>query len=142
MAWPRTKTGRRLRVAENFALPYIYTVKILLERLMNDLIAQAAAADFESRAVMPVRELGAYEALWAGEGASFKTLADTFRKHPGSIPSDFVSQREAEQYSRMALGTIREAGHSALRHSGTRSRRISAQIARCPASDRAALLLG
>jgi len=32
---------------------------------MNDLIAQAAAADFESRAVMPVRELGAYEVFWA-----------------------------------------------------------------------------
>lgn len=55
---------------------------------MNDLIAQAAAADFESRAVMAVRELGAYEAFW--EGTSFKTLADTFREHPGSIPSDFV----------------------------------------------------
>src|ERR1700691_1847083 len=77
---------------------------------MNDLIAQAAPADFESRAVMPVRELGAYEALWAREGTTFKTLADTFRAHPGSIPSDFVSQREAEQYSRMALGTIGEAG--------------------------------
>ena len=84
---------------------------------MNDLFAQAAGADFESRAVMPVRELGAYEALWAREGTSFKTLADTFRKHPGSIPSDFVSPREAEQYSRMALGTIREAG---IAHFGIR----------------------
>ena len=84
---------------------------------MNDLIAQATAADFESRAVMPVRELGAYEALWAKEGASFKTLADMFRAQAGSIPSDFVSEREAEQYSRMALGTIREAG---IRHFGIR----------------------
>ena len=85
---------------------------------MNDLIAQAAAgADFQSRAVMPIRELGAYEALWAREGTSFKTLADTFRQHPGSIPSDFVSQREAQQYSRLALGTIREAG---IKHFGIR----------------------
>ena len=84
---------------------------------MNDLISQAAVADFQSRAVMPVRELGAYEALWAREGTSFKTLADTFRQHPGSVPSDFVSQREAEQYSRMALGTIREAG---IKHFGIR----------------------
>src|ERR1700721_1843905 len=88
-----------------------------IEHVMNDLIAQAAAADFQSRAVMPIRELGAYEALWAREGTSFKTLADTFRKHPGSIPSDFVAQREAEQYSRMALGTIREAG---IKHFGIR----------------------
>jgi DNA processing protein len=77
---------------------------------MRDLIAQAAAADFESRAVMPFRELGAYEALWAREGTSFKTLADTFRDHPGSIPSDFVPPREAEHYSRIALAAIREAG--------------------------------
>jgi DNA processing protein len=84
---------------------------------MNDLIAQAASADFESRAVMPVRELGAYEALWAREGASFKTLADVFRSHPGSVPSDFVSQREAEQYSRLSLGIIREA---AIQHFGIR----------------------
>jgi DNA processing protein len=84
---------------------------------MNDLIAQAAAGDFESRAVMPARELGAYEALWARDGASFKTLANTFREHPGSIPSDFVSRREAEQYARMALRTIRDAG---IRHFGIR----------------------
>ena len=84
---------------------------------MIPMLSQAAPADFESRAVMPVRELGAYEALWAREGTTFKTLADTFRAHPGSIPSDFVSQREAEQYSRMALGTIREAG---IKHFGIR----------------------
>lgn len=85
---------------------------------MNDLIAQAAADDdFESRAVMPARELGAYEALWAREGTSFKALADTFREHPRSIPSDFVSQREAEQYSRRALAAIHEAG---IRHFGIR----------------------
>jgi DNA processing protein len=84
---------------------------------MDDLIAQAAAADFQSRAVMPVRELGAYEALWAREGASFKTLADAFREHPGSVPSDFVSERDAGQYARMALGIIRETG---IRHFGIR----------------------
>jgi DNA processing protein len=64
---------------------------------------------------LPGRELRAYEALWARERASSKTLADAFRQHPGSIPSDFVSQREAEQYSRMVLGAIREAG---IRHFG------------------------
>src|ERR1700722_5435466 len=84
---------------------------------MSDLIAQAAAADFESRAVMPLREMGAYEALWAREGTSFKTLADTFREHPGSMPSDFVSPPEAERYSQMALAAIREAG---IRHFGIR----------------------
>src|ERR1700679_4218356 len=88
-----------------------------VEHVMNDLIAQAAAADFQSRAVMPIREFGAYEALWAREGTAFKTLAGTFRQHPGAIPSDFVSQREAEQCPRVALGTAREAG---INHCGIR----------------------
>lgn len=84
---------------------------------MTDLLTSAIAADFESRAVMPARELGAYEALWAREGTSFKTLADAFREHPGSLPSDFVSPSEAEHYSRLALGSIRESG---IRHFGIR----------------------
>jgi hypothetical protein len=46
----------------------------------------------------------------AGGHLPFKTLVDVFREHAGSIPSDIVSQRDAEQYSRMALGTSREAG--------------------------------
>jgi DNA processing protein len=80
-----------------------------------DLISQAA--DFESRAVRPARELGAYEALWCREGATFKTLAAKFRAQPGAIPSDFVPPAEAERYAQLALGTIREAG---IRHFGVR----------------------
>jgi DNA processing protein len=84
---------------------------------MNDLLSQLAASDFQARAVMPVREMGAYEALWAREGTTFKALADIFREHPGSMPSDFVSQAEAGRYSRMALGTIRTAN---IKHFGIR----------------------
>ena len=80
-----------------------------------DLISQAA--DLESRAVRPSRELGAYEALWCQEGATFKTLAAKFRAQPDSIPSDFVAPAEAERYARMALGAIGEAG---IRHFGVR----------------------
>lgn len=84
---------------------------------MNDLVSQATAADFEARAILPARELGAYEALWAQEGASFKRLAEMFRGHPGSVPSDFVSRAESEQYSRLALGAIKTAG---IKHFGIR----------------------
>ncbi|EQD73061.1 SMF protein [mine drainage metagenome] len=85
---------------------------------MPDLFhATAAAADFTERAIVPARELGAYEAQWARKGVTFKTLANTFREHAGAVPSDFVSQEEAQQYARMALGTIREAG---IRHFGIR----------------------
>jgi DNA processing protein len=84
---------------------------------MNDLMSQLVAADFQARAVMPFRELGAYEALWAREGTTFKTLADAFRQHPGSMPSDFVSRGDAEQYSCLALATIRAAN---IKHFGIR----------------------
>lgn len=84
---------------------------------MNDLISQAADVDFQLRAIVPARELGAYEALWAQETATFKTIADTFRRHPGAVPSDFVSRADAEHYSRLALGTIRAAG---IKHFGIR----------------------
>lgn len=84
---------------------------------MNDLVSQAAAIDFEARAVAPAHELGAYEALWAREGTTFKTLAEMFRQPPGSVPSDFVSQSEAQHYSRLALGAIGKAG---IKHFGIR----------------------
>ncbi len=48
---------------------------------------------------------------------SFKSLADTFREHPGYVPSDFVSAADSEKYARLALGAIRNAG---IRHFGVR----------------------
>jgi DNA processing protein len=84
---------------------------------MHDLASQAAATDFEARAILPARELGAYEALWAQKGTSFKRLADMFRAHPGSVPSDFVSPTEAERYSRLVLGAIKAEN---IKHFGIR----------------------
>jgi len=84
---------------------------------MNGTLFPPAPAGFEERAVLPARELGAYEALWMGKDASFKTLADRFREHPGAVPSDFVSPTDARHYSRLALATIREAG---IKHFGIR----------------------
>lgn len=77
---------------------------------MTDLFAQPATEDFEARAISPVRELGAYEALWLREGATVKSIADLFRAQPGAVPSDFVGAHESERAARLALGTVREAG--------------------------------
>lgn len=52
--------------------------------------------DFDARAVSPMNELGAYEALWLRKGATFKKLADLFRENRGAVPSDFVDPLEAE----------------------------------------------
>jgi DNA processing protein len=82
-----------------------------------NLFSTAPSGDFAERAVSPKRELGAYEALWAKDGAWFAAIAETFRSNPGSIPSDFVPEAEIEKYSRLALGAIREAG---IQHFGVR----------------------
>ena len=47
-----------------------------------------------TRAISPFLEMGAYEALWTNPKTTFKSLSDTFAKHPGSVPSDFVSNDE------------------------------------------------
>ena len=84
---------------------------------MTDLFQNPAASSFADRAISPKRELGAYEALWSREGMWFKSLAETFREHPGSVPSDFVSDADSAKYARLALGAIRDAG---IRHFGVR----------------------
>jgi DNA processing protein len=83
----------------------------------KSLFSEAVAADFAERAISPKRELGAYEALWAREGTWFKSIAEVFRQHEGSTPSDFVSEADVEKYSRLALGAIRDAG---IKHFGVR----------------------
>lgn len=47
--------------------------------------------------ISPRRELGAYEALWLEQGATFKTLADKFASDPDALPSDFVSRAAADE---------------------------------------------
>jgi DNA processing protein len=42
--------------------------------------------------ISPFKEIVAYEALWSQQKASFKTLSDLFKGHPGSVPSDFVGE--------------------------------------------------
>lgn len=49
-------------------------------------------------AVSPYREMAAYEALWGRQGASFKTIADMFRKAPDATPSELVPPSEIDQY--------------------------------------------
>lgn len=55
--------------------------------------------DFFTQAVSPMREMAAYEALWDQDKATFKSIADHVRDHPGALPSDFVTQETIEKYS-------------------------------------------
>jgi DNA processing protein len=76
-----------------------------------------AARDFEARAVSPLRELGAYEALWDNPDTSFKTLSENFAARPGAIPSDFVSERAAAECAAFVLERFKAA---AVRRFGIR----------------------
>lgn len=58
----------------------------------------------DGKPISPWREMAAYEALWNHDKASFKTIADRFRQHPDSIPSELVTEQDIES----ALPTIEE----------------------------------
>lgn len=65
--------------------------------------------DFESRAVSPLRELGAYEALWSEPKASFKSISEKFAAQPGAVPSDFVPNGKAKECAGFVQQKFREA---------------------------------
>lgn len=68
------------------------------------------ATDFESRAISPLLEMGAYEALWLRKGASFKSIAEIFRENLGAVPSDFVSEAEALDCARRVMDALNSDG--------------------------------
>lgn len=59
--------------------------------------------------ISPVREMGAYEALWVHQKASFKTIADCFRSNPGSVPSELVGDDEIETALQHVLEKFKRA---------------------------------
>lgn len=72
------------------------------------------------RAISPVKEMGAYEALWAKSDATFASLAEKFRQQPDNLPSDFVAEYEAHYFSDIVRGMLRDAG---IRQFGVRIHR-------------------
>lgn len=44
--------------------------------------------------ISPTREMAAYEALWSHKATTFKTIADVFRRSPGAMPSELVTEDE------------------------------------------------
>lgn len=59
--------------------------------------------------------MGAYEALWLEDGATFKKIADRFSRDPDALPSDFVERTRAEECAAQALDRMHRAG---IRHFG------------------------
>ncbi len=65
--------------------------------------------DFEARAISPLTEMGAYEALWDKPETTFKTLSEKFALRPDAVPSDFVSPTKAREYADFVQRRFREA---------------------------------
>ena len=42
--------------------------------------------------------MGAYEALWDEDGASFKTIYEKLSRRPDTVPSDLVEPSRVERY--------------------------------------------
>lgn len=68
-------------------------------------------------AISPKRELGAYEAMWLQQGATFKTLANRFKDDPAALPSDFVPPVEALACANEVLAKLKRSG---VHHFGVR----------------------
>ncbi|MEZ5784664.1 MAG: DUF6118 family protein, partial [Rhizobiaceae bacterium] len=51
--------------------------------------------------VSPHQEMGAYEALWDENGATFKTIFEKLQTRPNAVPSELVEPSRAREYSRI-----------------------------------------
>jgi DNA processing protein len=60
--------------------------------------------------ISPRRELGAYEALFMEQGATFKTLAEKFAADETALPSDFVPPSLADETAGKVLEMLHKAG--------------------------------
>lgn len=63
-------------------------------------------------AVSPYLEMGAYEALWAKQKMSFKTIADLVRNSLSTPLSAFVDEDETVEYAERVFDRLRAAGLS------------------------------
>lgn len=75
-----------------------------ISQAMNDIDAVLS-----NKPISPSREMAAYEALWAHQKATFKTIADCFRGSPNAMPSELVSEEEIDTALRRVRDQIAHA---------------------------------
>lgn len=68
--------------------------------------------------VSPTEELGAYEALWAEPGTSFKTIADRLGRRGELLPTDLVEPARAMEFQQRALAKLSRLNRFGLRIQG------------------------
>lgn len=76
--------------------------------LFNNIIVKTND-DPVKNAIMPHKEMGAYEALWLQTGATFKTIAEKFLAQNNLLPSDLVSEQEAKAAYKQAMDILEKS---------------------------------
>jgi len=100
LPFARIIDGTRLANENSYALDVMMTQATLWSAKSNlGPIAQPIDAALE---------VGAYEALWTEQDASFKSLAERFAASPGARPSDLVPEEEARRYAGRVLAKLRD----------------------------------
>ncbi len=59
--------------------------------------------------ISPRLEMGAYEAMWLENGATFKRIAERLEANPDAMPSDFVSTTDAQRCADEVLALLKKA---------------------------------
>jgi DNA processing protein len=67
--------------------------------------------------ISPQREMGAYEALWDEDGATFKTISEKLSKRPDTVPSDLVEPERVQKYREVVRDVMAKAN---VEHFGVR----------------------
>ncbi|MDR5615282.1 MULTISPECIES: DNA-processing protein DprA [unclassified Arsenophonus] len=57
-----------------------------------------SSLDSFDHVISPFEEMAAYEALWSENGATFRSIADRFRKYPDTIPSRMVTENVRKEF--------------------------------------------
>lgn len=60
--------------------------------------------------ISPLKEMGAYEALWLEQGATFKTLANRFARDSTALPSDLVPPAKAAEHAGQVMRKMKDRG--------------------------------
>jgi len=67
------------------------------------------------RAISPLQEFLAYEALWDRPDSSFRSLAEELQDYPVQLASGLIDAEMIEQYKKMLLPVIKELPHFGIR---------------------------
>jgi len=77
---------------------------------MPDTLLDFESSEVPAKSISPLLELGAYELLFMGHGASFKSIATKMQEIPDGMPSEFVNTADALKVAHKVLEIFDKRG--------------------------------